>query len=363
MKPLNKQNILSYLEKNIFSHLDFITQGQLQEFKKMKGGLVSRVFRLVVDKTPFYLKRVIKSVQYEKFFPDQDNQDDFEKKALNEVRKWIFNNNRQIPESRALKILEKKVNHDITPHIYYHDTSNRVLILSEVCPDGKLLENIIDKKINLEASKNLAKFAAKLVSNTYGKTNPLRSVKEDKKVKFIKLKYQCLEVYKNLDPKIRNRVKILQTKFVQESMKINKVLVHGEYHPRNILVNGAKIGTFDLEEAHLGDPAFDIGILLGSYLLRADYHKNIRPLVIKSVLEMINVYLNKINIPENRKDLENRIKHYIGGLMLGRIDGISSSWTVWFKKENAKRTVRQHATQIILDDKTPLYNLIQKIHR
>ena len=60
--------------------------------------------------------------------------------------------------------------------------------------------------------------------------------------------------------------------------------------------------------------------------------------------------------------LENRIKKHIGGLMLARIDGLSSKWTKWFKKESSKRVVRKHAVELILDDLTPLALLIKKIY-
>jgi len=229
-------------------------------------------------------------------------------------------------------------------------------------PKAKLFEDIISKEVNLNASKKLAEIAATLANNTYGKIKPLRSVTGDKKIKFTKLKYQCLDVYSKLDSQSKKLVKEAQTKLVKESMKINKVLVHGDYHPRNILVEGPKVGTVDLEEAHLGDPAFDIGILLGSYLLRADYHKNIRIPAIKSVLEMIKIFMDKINIPEDKNKFENRIKKHMGGLMLCRIDGFPSAWTKWFKRESDKKSVRKNATQLILDDSTPLSELIKKLY-
>lgn len=353
MERLNKKNILPYLEKNVYPHLNFITKGKLQYFKEVTGGLVSQVYRLVVDGTPFYLKQVIPGAQ----------------KYLRIIKapkyfNYIFNDQRQIYEAKALRIFEEAVGYGIAPHIYCHDIPNKVLAISEVLSfEAKLFENIIHKEINLQASKNLAKIAARLVNNTYGKIKPLRSAIGDKRVKLAKLHFQCLYVYQKLDSINKKLVKNAQRELIKESMKINKVLVHGDYHPRNILVDGTKVGTVDLEEAHLGDPAFDIGILLGSYLLRADYHKNIHNQAIKSVEEIIKIYLKNLKIPENKKKLENRIKKHAGGLMLARIDGLSNKWTFWFKKESAKKSVRKHAAELILDDSTPLLKLINKIYK
>lgn len=147
MDALTKSNILPYLQKYIFPHLDFIAKGNLQYFKEVGGGLVSRVFRVVVDGTPFFLKRAIigerKYYQILKTVPK-----DFD---------FLFNDKRQIYEAKALRIFEKAVGYGIAPHIYYHDIPNMVLILSEVCsPEAKLFEDIIHKEINLEASKKIS---------------------------------------------------------------------------------------------------------------------------------------------------------------------------------------------------------------
>ncbi len=352
MEPLNKRTILSYLQKFIFPHLDFITKGKLQEFKEVHGGLVSCVYRLVVDDEPFYLKQAIPgTAKYLKIF------------KVSKEFNYIFNDERQTYEAKALRIFEKAVGYGIAPHIYYHDVKNKALILSEVLsPKAKLFEDIIHREINLKASKNLAEIVAELVNNTYGKIKPLRSASGDERIKLVKLRFQCLDVYSRLDSKSKRLVKETQTKLVQESMRVNKVLVHGDYHPRNILVEGSKVGTVDLEEAHLGDPAFDIGILLGSYLLRADYHKNIRKIAAKSIIEMMKIFMNKVKIAADKKKLEDRIKKHAGGLMLSRLDGFSSKWTNWIKQESGKESIRKHATQIILDQSYSLAELVKKIY-
>ena len=352
MQPFTKTTILPYLQKNVFKHLDFIKKGELNDFKIAASGLVSQVYRIVVDGTPFYIKQAIPGAQ--KYLKILKAPADFN---------FIFNDKRQLAEAKALRIFEQAVGCGIAPHIYYHDTKNMIMVISAVGGQkAKLFEDTISQEISLFASEKLAEIAAKLVNNTYGKIKPLRSISADKKIKYTKLKYQCLEVYNNLDHHLKNFVKKAQLKLVEESMKIDKVLVHGDYHPRNILVNNLRVATVDLEEAHLGDPAFDIGILLGSYLLRAEYHKKIRKKAIKSVLNMTKIFFDKVNIPEDKHKLEERIKKHAGGLMLCRIDGISSRWTQWIKRESAKKSIRTHASSLILDEKNSLYDLIKQIY-
>jgi len=339
MEPLNKTNIEDYLKRNVFPHLKFVKSGQIQDFKIANAGLVSHVLKIVVDGMPFYIKQSTPGQQ--KIFKIIRTPADFN---------YLFNDQRQIYEAKALKIFENAVGRGIVPHIYYYDKKNQILILSEVCsPKAKLLEDIIPKEINLKASIKLAKIASKLVNKTYGKVEPLRPGDGDKKIKFIKLKYQCLEVYQKLSSDVAVSVKKAQEKLIQESMEINNVLVHGDYHPRNILIDEEDVGTFDLEEAHLGDPAFDIGILLGSYLLRAVYYPKIRTQAFRAMKAMIQEFYNSLKVPEEKQALDRRIKQHAGGLMLSRIDGLPSRWTKWIKDERKKADIRVVATDFILD--------------
>ena len=339
MEPLNKTNVEDYLKRNVFSHLKFVKSGQIQDVKIANAGLVSHVLRVVVDETPFYIKQSIPGQQkYLKIFKTPA---DFN---------YLFNDQRQIYELKALKIFEKAVGRGIAPHIYFYDKKNQILILSEVCfPKAKLLEDIISQEVNLKASIKLAKIAAELVNNTYDQIKPLRPYDGDQKIKFIKLKYQCLEVYQKLSSDVAVSVKKAQEKLIQESMEINNVLVHGDYHPRNILIDEEDVGTFDLEEAHLGDPAFDIGILLGSYLLRAVYYPKIRAQAFRAMKAMIQEFYNSLKVPEEKQALDRRIKQHAGGLMLCRIDGLPSRWTKWVKDERKKEKIRTVAADFILD--------------
>jgi|GEM_PF-6524127 len=351
MKPLSSKNIHDYLQQNVFPHVNFITQGKIRGFKEAGGGLVSRVFRVLIDGTPIFLKQALPGEKkYEKII-----------KNIPKEFNLVFNDQRQIYEVKALRIFEKAVGRGIAPHVYYHDTKNNVMVLSEVGGSrAKLFEDIISREINLTASKKLAIIAAKLVNNTYGKIKPLRSTKIDKKIQLAKLKIQCLNVYQNLSPSAQKKVRAEQEKFVKESIKINKVLVHGDYHPRNILVDGVRVGTVDLEEAHLGDPSFDFGILLAHYLLRGIYHRKIRAKALRTAQIMYRLFLQKIRIPENKKRLENRLRSTIGGMMLGRLDGISSAWTWWIKKENTKKEIRKMAVKIILDKNRSFNSILEE---
>src|SRR5262249_8826553 len=72
----------------------------------------------------------------------------------------------------------------------------------------------------------------------------------------IKVVLQCLR--STADPTLSTRIEA----FMGESLKIQKVLLHGDIAPKNILVWPGRHLLIDFEESGYGDPALDIGYLL-----------------------------------------------------------------------------------------------------
>jgi aminoglycoside phosphotransferase (APT) family kinase protein len=49
-------------------------------------------------------------------------------------------------------------------------------------------------------------------------------------------------------------------------------LVHGDFHPENILVRGRSVTVIDFEHCAVADPASDLGYLIGQIDVQADRH-------------------------------------------------------------------------------------------
>jgi 5-methylthioribose kinase len=49
----------------------------------------------------------------------------------------------------------------------------------------------------------------------------------------------------------------------------SRVLVHGDFSPKNLLVHRTGLTLVDFETAHAGDPAFDLGFFLSHLVLKA----------------------------------------------------------------------------------------------
>ena len=59
------------------------------------------------------------------------------------------------------------------------------------------------------------------------------------------------------------------THLIQETRARQFTLVHGDYSPKNVLIQADRLIILDFEVAHFGDPAFDVGFALTHFLSKA----------------------------------------------------------------------------------------------
>jgi aminoglycoside phosphotransferase (APT) family kinase protein len=96
-------------------------------------------------------------------------------------------------------------------------------------------------------------------------------------------------------------------------------LVHGDFSPKNILINGDRLVVLDCEVAWYGDPAFDLAFLMAHLCLKALQHAprevGVRPMP----GELWSAYQAGRPSPE----IESRVGRLLLMLMLARVDGKS----------------------------------------
>lgn len=145
----------------------------------------------------------------------------------------------------------------------------------------------------------------------------------------VKIKIQCLEITD--DEYIYKHIQ----KFLNESLKNKRVLLHGDFAPKNILVWGNRFLFIDFEESAYSDPALDIGYFISHYYLYGytELCKNI-----------LDTYLRNICYKDNQ--LVERINKYIGIFILSRIDGRAN-----FVDLKNNEEMRKIAKKLILGEK------------
>jgi aminoglycoside phosphotransferase (APT) family kinase protein len=101
-------------------------------------------------------------------------------------------------------------------------------------------------------------------------------------------------------------------------------LVHGDYSPKNMLLNGHHLVVLDCEVACYGDPAFDLAFLISHLLLKALFHAP-RDVGLQKVAQaFVDCYLHSRRLTRDEQvTLLARTSTLACTLLLARVDGKS----------------------------------------
>jgi len=137
----------------------------------------------------------------------------------------------------------------------------------------------------------------------------------------------------------------------------DRVLIHGDVSPKNILLRAGRPIILDAECATMGDPAFDVAFCLNHLLLKAVHLPQIRTALLAAADEFWLAYKPHIGW-EREKALEARVSALLPALMLARIDGKSP---VEYLHDDARSRVRSLSLSMIHEPPADLPTLIGRV--
>lgn len=114
-----------------------------------------------------------------------------------------------------------------------------------------------------------------------------------------------------------------------------RVLVHGDFSPKNIVIGAASPVIVDAECAWYGDPAFDLAFVLNHLLLKGLWRPQWRNDYLAMFAALLAAYRAHVNW-EPWRDVDARAAALLPALLLARIDGKSP---VEYVTENQDRDV------------------------
>tara|TARA_B100000945_G_C20405503_1_gene609772 strand:- start:818 stop:1879 length:1062 start_codon:yes stop_codon:yes gene_type:complete len=140
-------------------------------------------------------------------------------------------------------------------------------------------------------------------------------------------------------------------------------LVHGDYSPKNILVNEQQVILLDFEVGHFGDPAFDLGFFLT--------HLHIKTLIAGSRVEEYASLIDRFwiayqaqvsNVLSQQElvSLERRTCLNLGGCLVARVDGKSP--VEYLVDESVKTVVRNVGWNILVSELETLAEVRELMH-
>jgi aminoglycoside phosphotransferase (APT) family kinase protein len=132
---------------------------------------------------------------------------------------------------------------------------------------------------------------------------------------------------------------------VEVTRSTRRVLVHGDFSPKNLLVGPAGPMILDAECAWFGDPAFDLAFVLNHLLLKGAWQAQWRDRYLAAFDALVSAYFENVRW-EPRAALDARTAALLPGLLLARIDGKSP--VEYLTDETGRGTVRAFARALLI---------------
>jgi 5-methylthioribose kinase len=265
------------------------------------------------------------------------------KQSLSKLRveeDWFSDRGRIFREAGALRTLGEILPEGSLPKVIREDHENYVIVMSAAPASAKTWKSLLLEGIACEqTARSIAYILGAMISRTW-KSGQLESVFGDQTV-FDQLR---------IDPYYRTtacRHPDLAPHFdaLIESSKRRRVsLVHGDFSPKNFLVDADRVMMIDCEVIHFGDPSFDAAFLLNHLLLKSyrlpQWLDRFRSLALHFWQTLLPC------LPRDCDWFERATIQHLACLLLARIDGKSP--VEYIGEEGLKETIRDAARRLIV---------------
>ncbi len=144
---------------------------------------------------------------------------------------------------------------------------------------------------------------------------------------------------------------------VATTASTRRVLVHGDFSPKNLLVGPDGPVILDAECAWFGDPAFDLAFVLNHLLLKCIWKPAGRARYLAAYATLARAYLAHVGW-EPAPAMEARTAALLPGLLLARIDGKSP--VEYLTADDDRQRVRAVARKLLADPAADLDTLLAR---
>ncbi|MDR8390951.1 phosphotransferase [Aliifodinibius sp. S!AR15-10] len=280
------------------------------KFRPLAGGVSSDISLVTDGQHSYVVKQALPKLQVE---------DD-----------WFADIARNNIEQDFIRFM-KKYQPNAVPELLYSDEEHHLFVMEYLDED---FQNWKQQMLKGEFDHNIARNAAGVLAGIHKKSWQNHDLKQqfDNESNFHSLR---TEPYLITTGKHHPKLKQL---FLEEAERLKhhrEALVHGDFSPKNIMVEGDRVVLLDHEVAWFGDPAFDLAFFLNHLYLKMLHHYY-KHEEIKDLTETVwKVYFNNVN--NLNQNLEIRTGRLLQMLMLARVDGKSP---VEYLEEGEKAFIR-----------------------
>ncbi|MCL2674265.1 MAG: phosphotransferase [Defluviitaleaceae bacterium] len=248
------------------------------------------------------------------------------------------------PSRMEIEALSNEIYHRLVPEnapaVYFYDNENYIFG-REAAPEHCVMwkTDLMSGKLDFEVAHKVIE-SLMIVHNECAKDAKVAKDFDDNAIfydlrispylEFILLKHPNLTEYSK--------------PIIHELMNSKITLVHGDFSPKNVVLDGRKVFLTDFEVAHYGHPSFDLGFLSNHLVLKAIHMEKFGKAYLAMLEYVLDVYFTGANYMDNAA-LEKSFLKLLPLLMIARVDGKSP--VEYIVRDDVKQFVRDCAYAIM----------------
>ena len=256
----------------------------------LPGGVSCRVWKIIRNTDQWVLKQAL---------PKLDVEAD-----------WFSDVERIHREHEVMQQIDLLVPDSKIPKVLHVDYKNHVYMMTFVRDASDTWKSQMMRGVfNPESAKSAAVLLRKIHEFSPKIDEKYQSEFKDQSF-FIQLRIEAFHRFLiQKYPELQSDI----TKLIDELCLEKTCLVHGDFSPKNMLVqDNGQIVLLDFEVAHWGNPVFDVAYCLGHLMLKG-WHLNKK----NEIFNLISLFLDNYE-----SEVRNLIPH-LGLMLLARMDGKS----------------------------------------
>lgn len=276
------------------------------------------------------------------------------KQALGKLRveqEWLSDRERIFRESAALRKLAPLLARGSLPAVRFEDRENFIYLM-DAAPAGSVCwkDLLLGGEIRPETAETVGALLAAMVGVSW--RNPVWASEFGDQTVFDQLR---IDPYYRTTARRHPDLAPRAERLMRESAARRVSLTHGDWSPKNFLVDGVHVMAIDFEVIHFGDPSFDLAFMLNHLLLKSFYRPQWADLYKEAANRFWQVFVAEAPAADW---WDQATVQHLGWLLLARVDGKSP---VEYLRDAALRdSVRQFARNLIVSPPESVAKVFQK---
>lgn len=190
------------------------------------------------------------------------------KRALDRLKvaaEWHSDPARAAIEVRALRVAAELLGPDHVPKVLWERPEDHSFAMTLIDPAlANWKSELLAGRVDLHTAREAGVLAGKLHAGSAMRPELAATFDDTTNFKELRLEPFFQRVAARL-PEFADAIGLE----MDEMSKRRSALVHGDFSPKNMLADGARVVILDFEVAHWGDPAFDLGFCASHLLLKS----------------------------------------------------------------------------------------------